>query len=171
MTETPPAAALSVEQYLSTTYRPDCDYVDGELLERNVGEWDHSRLQILLSSYLVRHEKEWGIVVVVEQRVQVKPNRFRVPDIVAVAAPASGTPIVREPPLLCIEILSRDDRMQEMQERIEDYLTFGVPCVWVIDPRTRRAFIYTSDGMREAKDGLLRANDSHIAVGLADLDA
>jgi len=36
---------VSVSEYLETSYRPDVDYVDGELLERNVGELDHSRLQ------------------------------------------------------------------------------------------------------------------------------
>jgi Uma2 family endonuclease len=144
----PAAAAISVDEYLNTVYRPDCDYIDGKLLERNVGEWDHGRPQMLLSRYLCDRETEWATVVVIEQRVQVKPNRFRVPDITAVAAPASGTPIVHEPPLLCVEILSRDDRIQEMQERIEDYLAFGVPCVWVIDPKTRRCKAECSDALR-----------------------
>jgi hypothetical protein len=36
---------IQVSEYLDTGYRPDCEYVDGELLERNVGEWDHGRLQ------------------------------------------------------------------------------------------------------------------------------
>ena len=35
----------SVEEYLSTLYRPDCDLVDGALIERNVGQKDHSKLQ------------------------------------------------------------------------------------------------------------------------------
>jgi hypothetical protein len=39
------ATAVSLKEYLNTSYRPDCDYLDGELLERNVGEVDHSRLQ------------------------------------------------------------------------------------------------------------------------------
>lgn len=165
----PASVAISIDEYLNTVYRPDCEYIDGEILERNVGEWSHSRLQMLLSRYMCNREEEWGIVVVVEQRVQVKPARFRVPDIIAVAAPASGTPIVHDPPLLCVEILSREDRMQEMQERIDDYLSFGVRDVWVIDPKTRRAFVYTADGMHEAKDGVLRAG-SKIAVPLADLE-
>jgi Uma2 family endonuclease len=162
--------AVSIEEYLNTSYRPDCDYIDGELLERNVGEWDHSRLQMLLSRYMSNRETDWGIVVVPEQRVQVKAKRFRVPDIIVVSAPAKGTPIVHEPPLLCVEILSRDDRMREMQERVDDYLAFGVPCVWVLDPRARRGFIYTSDGMREAKDGILRVAGSKIEVPLAGLE-
>lgn len=40
--------ALPLETYLRTAYRPDCDYVDGELQERHFGEKDHARLQALL---------------------------------------------------------------------------------------------------------------------------
>ena len=35
---------ISVEEYLSTSYHPDCDYVDGELEERNVGEYSHGKM-------------------------------------------------------------------------------------------------------------------------------
>jgi Uma2 family endonuclease len=163
------AAGVSVEEYLETSYRPDCDYVDGEVRERNVGEWDHSRLQGLLLGYLLARESKWQIVAVPEQRVQVRAKKYRVPDIIAVHSPAAGTPIVDFPPLLCVEILSRDDRMSDIQERIEDYLDFGVKCVWVLDPRTRRGFVYTADGMREAKDGVLRVADTEIAVPLSEL--
>ena len=34
----PVAVPVSLQEYLETSYRPDCDYLDGELLERNVGE-------------------------------------------------------------------------------------------------------------------------------------
>ena len=162
------AALISVAEYLGTSYRPDCEYVDGELLERNVGEWDHSRLQTLLSRYLVSREKEWGVLVVVEQRVQVKPTRFRIPDIAVVLARPSGG-IVKEPPFLCVEILSPRDRVQEMQERIDDYLAFGVRYVWVIHPATRRAFVNTAEGVREAKDGVLRTDEPDICVRLDDI--
>lgn len=104
-----------------------------------MGEWDHSRLQMLLSGYLLSREKQWGIVVVPEQRVQVKPTRFRVPNILVLLGAPAG-PMVDTPPFLCVEILSPSDRMAEMQSRIDDYLNFGVKHVWVIDPRTRRAF-------------------------------
>jgi Uma2 family endonuclease len=157
-------------EYLATLYRPDCEYLDGELLERNVGEWDHSRLQMLLSGYLLNREKQLGIVVVPEQRVQVKATRFRIPDIlVLIGAPPAG-PIVTKPPFLCVEILSPSDRMAEMQERIDDYLSFGVKYVWVVDPRTRRAFVYTSESVREVKDGILRTEDPDIIVPLFEIE-
>ena len=76
---------MSVSEYLATSYRPGREFLDGKLLERNAGEWDHSRLQMLLSRYLSNREKQWGIIVVPEQRVQVKATRFRVPDITVIA--------------------------------------------------------------------------------------
>jgi Uma2 family endonuclease len=160
---------IPLSEYLDTSYRPDREYIDGELRQRNVGESDHSRLQALLIGYLLNRETQWGIVVMPEQRVQVKPNRFRVPDITVVAGRLPGTPILHEPRFLCIEILSRGDSMEDMQERIDDYLTFGVRHVWVINPRTRRAFLYTSEGMKEAKDGFLRTLNPDIEVPIATL--
>ncbi|GMR21869.1 MAG: hypothetical protein BMS9Abin37_0189 [Acidobacteriota bacterium] len=159
---------ISVEEYLRTSYRPDREYVDGALVERNVGEWDHSSLQMVLSAYLFNRREELGIHVVPEQRVQVKPTRFRVPDICAVFGDKPGEQILTRPPFLCVEILSKDDRMSEMQDRIDDYLSFGVPYVWVLDPRTKRAYVYTSEASHEVKDAL-RTQNPAIAVPLSEL--
>jgi hypothetical protein len=75
------ATQASLKEYLSTTYRPDCDYVDGEVVERTVGEYNHARTQALTVSTLMLEERKWGITVLPEQRVQVRPERFRVPDV------------------------------------------------------------------------------------------
>ena len=72
---------VPVDEYLSTDYGPDVDYVDGEIVERNAGEKDHSRLQTLLIIYLGSRESEYGIRVFAEQRILISPSRFRVPDI------------------------------------------------------------------------------------------
>ena len=39
------ATLVSVDEYLATSYRPDCDFVDGVVIERNLGTKDHSKLQ------------------------------------------------------------------------------------------------------------------------------
>ena len=158
-----------MSEYLSTSYDPDCDYVDGEIEERNLGERRHSRLQGGVVAFLRGKESERGIYVLPEQRVQVTPTRFRVPDVCVLLANAPDEQIVTHPPFLCIEILSKDDLMSRTLEKIGDYLAMGVPNVWVIDPLTRRGYHYTSDGMREAKDGVLRASSPDIAVPLAAL--
>jgi len=160
---------VSVDEYLATSYRPDCDYVDGEIRERNVGEYDHARLQALLTALFLKNEKQWGVRVVVEQRVQVRNERFRVPDICLLSLTRTPTQIIVSPPFLCVEILSPDDTLYSMQERIDDYLAFGVPYVWVINPASRRAWIYTKDAIQEAKDGVLRASNPDIEVPIVEL--
>lgn len=158
------ASAVSVEEYLKTSYRPDCDYLDGTVLERNVGEEKHSRLHAAIVSFLFNREKQLGIRVYPEQRVQVSQRRFRVPDICVVLDQRPRNAIFREPPLICIEILSKDDTMSSMQERIHDYLQMGVPSVWVIDPVGRWASSYTVEGSREALDGVLRAAGVELPI-------
>jgi Uma2 family endonuclease len=162
---------VPVEEYLRTAYRPDCDYLDGEVLERNVGERDHSKLQREFILYLGTRAKQWGIHVFPEQRVQVAAHRFRIPDICVVAGKEPGEQIFREPPFICIEVLSKDDTLRSVQSRVDDYLKFGVPHVWVFDPFDRRVWTYTSDGSREVKDGVLRTENPAIEVFLAELFA
>ena len=160
-----------MSEYLSTTYRPDCEYVDGEIVERNVGRKSHSKPQGLLYAFLLAREEQWGIEPLVEQRVQVKATRFRIPDVCALLANAPDEEIITHPPFLCVEILSKDDTLTSVVDRLDDFLRMGVPNVWVIDPRTRRGYRYTSEGMLEAKDGVLRSSNAEIAVPLAALFA
>ena len=54
------SALIPVSEYLSTSYDPDCDYVDGQVQERNVGEEDHSDLQNQLIQLLRRPECRHG---------------------------------------------------------------------------------------------------------------
>ena len=130
------ATQISVTQYLQTSYRPDREYVDGEVRERNVGKWEHARVQWLLAGWFMNHETMWGVIGSTEQRVQITSDRVRIPDLVVVAAGPQPDVLV-EPPLLVIEILSPEDSYSDTQERAEDYLSMGVGTVWIIDPRTR----------------------------------
>ena len=157
---------VSVHEYLSTSYRPDCDYVDGVVLERNLGEKDHSRLQMEIAFYYRSHRKEWGLWALVEQRVQVSATRFRIPDVcLEVGEPPDQ--IIRTPPFICIEVLSPDDRLSEMRQRVEDYLAFGVPYVWILDPATRHAWRCTPGGMQEVTE--LRTENPETLVPVCDL--
>jgi Uma2 family endonuclease len=159
----------AVEEYLRTIYHPDCEYIDGRVLERNFGETDHSRLQAVLVAWLFAQEKKMGIRVFPEQRVQVSRTRFRVPDICVVLGGVPKQPILTEPPYLCIEVLSKDDTIQDMQERIDDYLRFGVPYVWIINPRARRAWTCMLEGNLEVRDSMLRTREPDIVIPLAEI--
>lgn len=163
----PPPSVITVEEYLTTVYRPDCDYVDGHIEERNLGEKSHSRLQWTLGK-LIEQQLPPGTEVLPEVRVQVGPKRYRVPDICVVAT--SDEPIVTHPPLLCVEVLSPEDRMSRVQVRIRDYFAMGVPCVWVLDPETQQAFISTpTEGLREVKNGVLTTANPALEVRLDEV--
>jgi Uma2 family endonuclease len=160
---------ISVAEYLSTSYRPDCDYVDGEVQERNLGEYDHANIQAFLIEFLRGKRKEWQIRVVPEIRVQVKPARFRVPDMCVLAGDSPMEQILRYPPLLCIEVLSPSDTIARMRDRIRDYLEMGVRQVWLLDPASRSAMICVGNTMTEQTDGSLTLPGTAIEVTLAEV--
>ncbi len=143
------SAAVSVETYLHTSYRPDCDYVDGEIRERNVGEWDHARLQGLIYGFFLAREAGFSIRAAPELRIQVAPTRFRIPDVSVLNADAPDEPVITHPPLIVIEVLTPEDSLAKMRERIEDYLAFGVSNVWIVDPQDRMGYVCTSGSFRE----------------------
>jgi Uma2 family endonuclease len=130
------AVQIPLHEYLGANYRPDREYVDGEVRERNVGKWELARVHWLLAAWFGAHEKEWGIVGSTEQRVRVSERRVRVPDLVVLTAGAQPD-VLTDPPLLVIEILSPDDSYSDTQERAQDYRAMGVETVWIIDPKTR----------------------------------
>ncbi|MBZ5726026.1 MAG: Uma2 family endonuclease [Acidobacteriia bacterium] len=158
---------ISVEEYLSTSYRPDCDYVDGVVEERNFGERNHAELQMAVSAWLHNRRKELGIHVFPEQRVRVSRTRYRVPDVCVVAGGEPTEQVFTTPPFICIEILSPEDRMSRMQVRVDDYVAFGVPYVWILDPWSRKVWRCTAGGMFEVKE--LRTENPEIVVPVRDL--
>ena len=60
---------IPLSEYLETSYRPDREYIDGEIRERNVGKFEHARLQALLAIWFGIHQRDWGVIVMTEQRV------------------------------------------------------------------------------------------------------
>jgi len=43
-----------MEEYMHTSYSPDREYIDGAILERNVGQGKHAYTQTLLSAAIRR---------------------------------------------------------------------------------------------------------------------
>jgi Uma2 family endonuclease len=157
---------VTVEEYLHTSYRPDCEYVDGRIEERNVGKWEHARVQWLLAAWFGNHETEWGITGSTEQRVRVSQSRIRVPDLVVLTAGAQPD-VLTDPPLLVIEILSPDDSYSDTQERAQDYRLLGVKTVWIIDPKTRTGRMCS--GMERVESARLEVQGTSLYVDLPEI--
>lgn len=134
------SALVPVEEYLRSAWSPDREYVDGEVQKRNLGEYDHATLQDALLGIFRKHRADWNIKARPELRIQVAPQRFRVPDVTVLRADHPAEQIIVTPPLLCIEILSPDDRFGRMDQKITDYLQMGTRSVWVIDPLAKTGY-------------------------------
>jgi Uma2 family endonuclease len=169
--ESPAAEPISVREYLATVYRPDCEYLDGRIEERNVGEYDHGLLQVLLAQLFMNHREDWGIRAVTDVRTQVSSSHFRVPDLSILRTGAPREQIITHPPLIVIEILSPEDRLSRFQDRIEDYLAFGVEHIWIVDPQRRAAYTATASGLLPVRTNELSVPETAIRVVLSELFA
>jgi Uma2 family endonuclease len=134
------ATGVSLDEYLHTEYEPDCDYVDGVLEDRNGGKKRHSRTQKKLIEVLSPLVTRIGFEPLPEQRLQVSATRVRTPDV-CLTPLSDDSEVVQTPPPLCIEVRSSDDRLSRLLKCISDYLAFGVPMIWIIDPYDHEAFV------------------------------
>ena len=154
-----------IEEYLHTSYRPECEYVDGEVRERNWREYTHSRMQALVLLDLFNCEAQSGLTSLLNCRFRVSPSRIRVPDLCFLRKGHSQDPILVEPPAIVIEILSPQDDPSQMQERIADYARTGVPHIWRIDPFKKVVY----RGKEKVADGILRAEEYGVVLPVPEL--
>jgi Uma2 family endonuclease len=162
---------VSVEEYLRSDPQPDMDYADGVMEERNLGELEHSSLQRYLDALFYQKRQAWQIDAYPELRVQVALGRYRVPDICVMPLQWKKTSIVREAPLLCLEIKSAEFTLKRERNRAQDYLAMGVREVWIFDPEKRVAYVLRGETMTEQREGLLKLAGTAIELDLAALFA
>ena len=152
-------------EYLRRTYHPDREFVEGVLLERNWGELDHAETQGNVYFFVrMNCPLFWAVP---EARVQVRPDRFRIPDVAIMRGARPEGRMIVSPLEVAVEVLSPDDRAAAIEAKVADYLEFGTSCVWVIDPEARSAFMHTSEGSHEVTDGMLRNPAGDLSVPVA----
>src|SRR5271157_4033850 len=105
-----PPAELTLEEYLHSNWRPDCDFVDGRSEERNVGTWNHSRTLTFLICTIGRDEEPWTVMALPSLRMRVSPTRVRVSDVCVIQRGCPEEQVLTHPPLAVIEILDEEDR-------------------------------------------------------------
>jgi Uma2 family endonuclease len=126
---------VPLEVYLrSSEYEPDAEYVDGEIEERPMGEFDHNAWQQAIQLWFWQHAKEWNTRVVPEQRLRVTKTRFRVPNVTVLDRRRPIEQIITQPPIAVFEVLSPEDTVPRIKRKLEDYSTMGIPQIWVVAP-------------------------------------
>jgi Uma2 family endonuclease len=158
---------ISLDEYLRSSYHPDCDYVDGEVQERNWGEFDHAVVQAFLAAWFFQHRDEWQLHVLPEMRIRVSATRVRIADICLMARSQPVEQVPTKPPLAVIEILSPEDRISRYGQRLADYRQMGIPNVWVIDPANRIGYDCSTAAWLPVEE--FRVAGTAISARLSDL--
>jgi Uma2 family endonuclease len=157
---------ISVEEYLRTSYEPDMEYVDGVLVERNVGEWWHSLVQ---RNVVVALSNKYPLIFATpELRGRTRPTRYRVPDVCVLLSPPK-TRVLTEAAFIAIEILSPEDRISRFGDRLKEFEALGTPYIWVIDPETRAVYTFRDGNLLEVKGDSLVTGDPRIELTRAEI--
>jgi Uma2 family endonuclease len=137
-----------VDEYLHSSYSPDMEYVDGILVERNVGTIPHSFLQKLLLLHFARFERDLGFVALPECRTKVSSSCYRVPDVLVVSEPVDfAARFYAGVPLAVIEVLSPEDKMKITLQRFKDYQALGVPFIVQMDPEAAITHVFEANNL------------------------
>ena len=131
---------VSVEEYLATSYKPACDYLDGVLRQKALPTRKHGLIQRWLGQLIAEGYPAFESES--EVTLRIREGLYLVPDLIAQRVDHIQDPYPTEPVHLCIEILSPDDRTSELFAKCEDYLAWGVHTTWIVDPETERAWEY-----------------------------
>jgi Uma2 family endonuclease len=160
-------ALVSEQEYLSTNYKPACDYIDGVLRQKSWGNRNHGVTQGLLASLIWKEFRDFQPAI--EVTVKIRAGKYFVPDLIVLRRDRIQDPYPTEPVHLCVEILSPEDRISETFAKCEEYHAWGVETAWVIDPEARRAWEYRQ-GQRPldvSQTGTLTAEG--ISISMTDL--
>lgn len=159
---------VPVEEYLRLSFDgPDREYLDGEIVERSVGDRSHSSVQIRLIQLLEKYEMEAGLFAQSEIRMRVARARYRVADLAVFEGGEAEEEVPTSPPFITIEIVSRDDRHTEIIEKLDEYYRWGVRHVWLIDPRLRRLYTYGPSGLGEVE--AFEVREHQLKIRMTDL--
>jgi Uma2 family endonuclease len=158
---------MDVGEYLRTSFEgSDCEYLDGEIVERNMGELPHGDVQLNLGTLLRQMRKRLGLRVVPEIQIQISPTRYRVADLAVWRDDNIGIGIPAVAPFLVVEILSPEDRMVRMLPKIQEYLSIGVEWIWIVDPQEQSALLYSQKNPAGAVCDVLRTESPEIEIPL-----
>ena len=165
MAALPNSPPVTVEEYLNASYEPDVEFVDGVLLERNVGDWLHSLIQ---SNVLFALRRKYPhLKAVAELRSSVTGTRFRLPDVCVLLA-APKTKYLLDAAFLVVEVLSEGDAMSAAIEKLREYADKGVPNIWLIDPRVQLLFVYRSPTLVEIEDEVISTADGSVELSRSE---
>ncbi len=133
---------IPLEQYLQTAFPGlDKEFRDGRLVDRPMPDYLHGRVQGVLFGLFFALRRQLLLFPCVETRLLLPGRRSLIPDV-TVFQGTEPPRVPDSPPLVAIEVRSADDRLVDIQLKLEEYRDWGVPHVWLVDPRQRSLYVF-----------------------------
>jgi len=150
------ARTVSIEEYLSNPEYEHAEYVDGEVVELNVGTPDHGAIQVncgfLLKQYLLKNPIGFAAAELHCRLTIGGRPRYRLPDLAVVLAERRrGAAYLDRAPDLVVEIRSPEDSLQAQIGKMNDYFANGTRLAWLILPEEQSVIVLTPDGAPVAR--------------------
>jgi Uma2 family endonuclease len=156
--------AVSLDEYLNSTYDPDMEFVDGVLVERNLGTLPHSVLQSLVVLHFGQFRKSHRIQVCSDARLRIDRGRHRIPDVLVLERPYQNGKVVTDVPAITVEIKSPDDTFDDIVDKCLEYEALGVRNILVMDPDNRRACLFEQNNLRFLTGSSVQLNLSQATL-------
>ncbi len=144
---------ITPEKLLAMPDSKGLEIVRGNIVEKHVGYESSElafKLGMILGWYCYKHQI--GRMTGADAGFQCFPDdvtKFRKPDLAMVSyAKQPATQRVgaycKVAPDLAVEVLSPNDEVKEISDRVKDFLGAGTPLVWVVDEFLRQVIVYSS---------------------------
>jgi Uma2 family endonuclease len=151
---------ITPKQYLATHFEREPELVRGELVEKSLPNLSHGKTQQRLCVLL-----SGAGCGCTEVRMKLAEDLFRIPDF-ALFERDPEEELPHSPPLLAVEIASPDDRVLDVEQKLDEYRAWGVAHVWFVEPELRKLYIYDHGLINVAQLELPRF---HVIITPADL--
>jgi len=163
-------ALVTGEQLLRLKDLGPCELVEGRIVRMSPTGPKHGRIELKLAhrleTFVSGRSLGWVMTGEVGIFTRRNPDSVRAADVVFISRgrlpqlPESA--FLEVAPELVVEIVSPSDSQKELQEKIREYLAIGVNWVWVVEPETRRVWVYRP----EAEPQELSENDTLVGEGV-----
>jgi Uma2 family endonuclease len=150
---------MSAEAFAAWVERPEnadrhFELERGEVIEMPPPKPLHGYIANRIARLLDRHAEAIGIGFVLSNDsgivVERDPDSVRGPDVCYFNQSFGEASEMEEflrryatvPPVVAVEVLSPEDRVNKMAAKVDEYLAFGVKQVWVVDPDTKDVAVH-----------------------------
>jgi Uma2 family endonuclease len=149
------SAILTPDEFLRMPENKHYELIDGHPVEKHMGHESSfvgGEIRYKLRQYLDAHPGGWALPADAGYRCfPNRPRLVRKPDVSFIRSgrlPDERLPKgdVLMPPDLAVEVVSPNDLYNEVDVKVSEYLSVGVPLVWVVNPETRTACVFRPDG-------------------------